>query len=187
MQLTEGGHAALFDASLALKGQKRAGRGACVRVPGTGRTPPCDGFHSTCCTSTPVTLPSLPRKRSELMFHRRVHPSSWLDVVFSVRGQLGHGFCGSSGPAGGCGIISICVTLRHPCRWAVPMQSLPVSPPPITSTSLPRALTSSPRSISAPASTLFCCASMSRAKYMPFSSRPGMSRLRASGVPVAMT
>ena len=130
----------------------------------TGRPPPGLGFHAISCTSAPVTLPSRPRKRNVLMHHRRVQPSSWLDVVLSVRGHWGQGCCGSSGPSTGRGIISTCVTLRQPWRCAVPMQSLPVSPPPMTSTSFPLAFTRSPRGISAPASTRFCWASMSRAK-----------------------
>ena len=36
-------------------------------------------------------------------------------------------------------MISICATDFAPWRIEVPMQSLPVSPPPITSTSFPRA------------------------------------------------
>ena len=102
----------------------------------SGRPPSGLGFQSISCTFTPVSLPSSPRNSSVLMFHRRVHPSSWLDVVLNVRGKFGQGFFGSSDPTGGFGIISICVTLFAPCLCAVPMQSLPVSPPPMTSTSL---------------------------------------------------
>ena len=40
---------------------------------------------------------------------------------------------------GGVGIISSWVTLSAPCRIDVPMQSDPVSPPPITTTCLPPA------------------------------------------------
>ena len=46
--------------------------------------------------------------------------------------------------AGGQGIISSCMTLSQPWRMAVPTQSLPVSPPPMTSTRLPAAETALP-------------------------------------------
>lgn len=49
------------------------------------------------------------------MFQRRTHPSSWLLVVFRVRGKFGHGLLGSTGPSTGLGMISICVTLLQPC------------------------------------------------------------------------
>lgn len=51
-----------------------------------GLPPSGFGFHSMGCTHTPRSLPSLPTNSSVLMFQRRVHPSSWLDVVFSTRG-----------------------------------------------------------------------------------------------------
>ena len=152
-----------------------------------GRPPSGFGFQSIGCTRTPVSLPSLPRNSSVLIFQRRVQPSSWDDVVFSVRGQLGQGFCGSSGPSTGFGMISICVTDLHPCLWDVPMQSEPVSPPPMTSTSLPLAVTRSALENSIPARTRFCCERSSRARCTPFSSRPGALRSRAVGVPVDMT
>ena len=41
--------------------------------------------------------------------------------------------------SGGIGMISSCVTVTAPWRKAVPMQSEPVSPPPITTTYLPSA------------------------------------------------
>ena len=122
-----------------------------------------------------------------MIFQRRTQPSSCEEVVLRVRGHSGQGFFGSSGPATGFGMISICVTLRAPCRWAVPIQSLPVSPPPITKTSFPLAFTNWSFLNSIPASTRFCCASISNAKYTPFSSRPVIFKSRASGVPVAMT
>ena len=98
------------------------------------------------------------------MFQRRSQPSSWEEEVLSVRGQAGQGFAGSSGPTGGLGMISICITDLQPWRCAVPMQSDPVSPPPITSTCLPLQLTRCAVSTSAPYSTRFCWASRSRAK-----------------------
>ena len=57
----------------------------------------------------------------------------------------------------------------------------------MTSTSLPFAVTLSAFANSIPASTLFCCARSSSARCTPFSSRPGMLRSLAVGVPVAMT
>ena len=39
--------------------------------------------------------------------------------------------------SGGAGKSSNCVRLAQPCRFDVPVQSLPVSPPPITITCLP--------------------------------------------------
>ena len=42
----------------------------------SGRPPSGFGFQSISCTRTPVSLPSLPRNSSELIFHRRVQPSS---------------------------------------------------------------------------------------------------------------
>ena len=129
-----------------------------------GRPPSAAGCHSTSSTSTPVTLPSgEPRKRLEARHQRRVQPSSWLEVVLNTCGHCGHGVAGLL-PTGGLGIISICVTLAAPWRLAVPMQSLPVSPPPITSTRLPLAVTRCSSENVWPASTRFCCAKSSSAK-----------------------
>ncbi|CCZ13164.1 unknown [Prevotella sp. CAG:487] len=150
----------------------------------TGRPPSEAGVHSTSSTSTPLTRPSsVPTKRVEARHQRRSQPSSWLELVFSTCCHCGHGVAGLC-PTGGFGIISICITDTAPCLLLVPMQSLPVSPPPITSTRLPLALMWLSPSKVCPASTLFCCESISSAKCMPFSSRPGMSRSRACGVPV---
>src|SRR5574344_1430307 len=66
-----------------------------------GRPPSGFGSQSMGCTRTPVSLPSFPRNSRELMFQRRVQPSSCDEVVFNVRGQLGQGFFGSSGPSTG--------------------------------------------------------------------------------------
>ena len=46
------------------------------------------------------------------------------------------GLAGAVAKAGGIGIISNCITLAAPKRIAVPTQSFPVSPPPITMTFL---------------------------------------------------
>jgi hypothetical protein len=51
---------------------------------------------------------------------------------------VGHGWFADL-VAGGCGMISSWVTEAAPCLIAVPMQSAPVSPPPITTTCLPAA------------------------------------------------
>ena len=60
--------------------------------------------------------------------------------------------------SGGIGMISSCVTLLAPCRNDVPMQSLPVSPPPMTTTCLPVAESSCVFGVCAsPATRLFCC------------------------------
>ena len=42
--------------------------------------------------------------------------------------------------SGGVGMISSCVTDAAPCRWEVPRQSAPVSPPPMMITCLPSAV-----------------------------------------------
>src|SRR5574344_826207 len=80
----------------------------------SGRPPSGFGIHEISATSTPTNLPSWPINCFELMFDRRVQPSSGEEVVFNVRGQFGHGLFGSSGPTGGFGIISIWVTLLQP-------------------------------------------------------------------------
>ncbi len=78
------------------------------------------------------------------------------------------------------------VTLTAPWRVLVPTQSLPVSPPPITTTCLPSAR-NWPLSLS-PALTLFCIGRNSIAKWMPSRSRPGTGRSRlCSEPPVSST
>ena len=73
----------------------------------TGRPPSGLGTHSTSSTSTPQTRPSfVPMKRLEVRHHRRVHPSSWLELVFKITGHCGHGVVGLC-PTGGFGMISI--------------------------------------------------------------------------------
>ena len=69
------------------------------------------------------------------MFHIRSHPSSWELEVFRSLGQRGHGSF-SVRCSGGFGRSSSWVTLRAPWRFAVPTQSEPVSPPPMTTTFL---------------------------------------------------
>ena len=59
--------------------------------------------------------------------------------------------------SGGIGMISSCVTDLAPCRNEVPMQSLPVSPPPMTITCLSLAVISGPAPAGSPATRRFCC------------------------------
>jgi hypothetical protein len=68
---------------------------------------------------------------------------------------------------GGWGMISSCVTDAAPWRFDVPMQSEPVSPPPMTTTCLPFAVIVPPGAAvfsSSPATRLFCCVRKSMAK-----------------------
>ena len=59
--------------------------------------------------------------------------------------------------SGGWGRISSCVTETAPCRNDVPMQSEPVSPPPITTTCLPVARIGSTSPSGSPETRRFCC------------------------------
>ena len=68
-----------------------------------------------------------------------LQPSSCEEDVFSCNGQNGQGVV-SLLPTGGFGKISKLVTDLAPCLFDVPTQSEPVSPPPITITSLPVAI-----------------------------------------------
>ena len=81
-------------------------------------------------------------------------------------------------------MISICVTLTAPCRTLVPIQSEPVSPPPMTSTFFPFAFTILSLAKVCPSIIRFCCDNISNAKWIPFSSRPGMERSRGVSAPV---
>ncbi len=89
--------------------------------------------------------------------------------------------------SGGFGRISSCVTETAPWRTEVPMQSEPVSPPPITTTCLPFAVIvprpAVARASSSPAPRLFCWVRKSIAKCTPSSSRPGTSRSRGHSAP----
>ena len=82
-------------------------------------------------------------------------------------------------------MISIWVMLLAPWRTAVPTQSEPVSPPPITTTCLPRASIRFSGGRSMPCSTRFCMPSNSKAKCTPGSSRPGTGRSRGTSAPMA--
>ena len=91
---------------------------------------------------------------------------------------------------GGFGMISIWVIEAAPWRAEVPMQSDPVSPPPITTTCLPLALivpNGAAIASSSPAPRLFCWVRKSIAKWMPSRSRPVTSRLRGHSAPPAST
>src|SRR5262249_62002044 len=83
-------------------------------------------------------LASEPRKRLVATLKSRAAPSAWLDEVLSLSGQCGQVRALFSF-SGGCDRISSCVTETAPWRNDVPMQSEPVSPPPITTTCLPSA------------------------------------------------
>ena len=86
------------------------------------------------------------------MDQSRSTPSSCEDEVRSRVGQYGQ--TGLRSTSGGIGNSSKLVTEAAPWRFEVPMQSEPVSPPPITTTCLPFAQSSgTPLS---PATRLFC-------------------------------
>ena len=99
--------------------------------------PPFSSFtHSTRQATRLVTLPSLPSKRLVATAKSRCAPSSCEVEVRSLIGQYGQ-VRGLSSCSGGCGRSSKFTTDFAPWRIEVPMQSLPVSPPPITTTCLP--------------------------------------------------
>ena len=100
-------------------------------------------------------------------------------------GQYGHTLVAVlSSTSAGLGITSICVTLAAPWRLAVPTQSAPVSPPPMTTTCLPLALIGF---FASPATSWFCAISHSSAKYTPLSSRPGTGKSRGVSEPMEST
>ena len=148
----------------------------------SGRPPFFAGNHSTSSTSTPFSVFFSPMKRTEARFQRRMHPSSWLLLVFSTCGYRGQGVVGLC-PTGGWGMISICVTLA---ALAVPTQSLPVSPPPMTRIFLPLQLMMSLGGMTMPSRIRFCCDNSSRAKWTPFRLRPSMGRSRGTSEPMAI-
>ncbi len=84
---------------------------------------------------------------------------------------------------GGCGMISSWVTDSAPWRIEVPMQSDPVSPPPITTTCLPAARISSTSPRLLPATRRFCCGRKFMAKWTPSRSRPGTGKSRGCSEP----
>ena len=74
-------------------------------------------------------------KRLVATLKSRAAPSAWLDEVRSLSGQFGQ-VSALFSFSGGMGMISSCATETAPWRKDVPMQSDPVSPPPITTTCL---------------------------------------------------
>ena len=116
----------------------------------------------------------------------RSAPSSWLDEVRSFSGQFGQVSILFS-CSGGAGRISKLVTDSAPWRIEVPMQSEPVSPPPMTTTCLPSARIGSAPSAASPLTRRFCCGRKSMAKWTPLSSRPGTGRSRGFSAPPVST
>ena len=120
-------------------------------------------YHSIRTVFTARTWPlSSPRNSFDRIPHSRRQPSSCEELVRRITGQFGHGVFdgrwlrrGYFPRSGGCGSSSNCVRLFAPCRLLVPSQSEPVSPPPITTTSLPSARICP--CTSSPAFRLFCC------------------------------
>ena len=78
------------------------------------------------------------------------------------------------------------VTEAALCLLLVPTQSLPVSPPPITTIFFPVAKISAPAKVML-ATLLFCCFKKSIAKCTPFNSLPAIFRLRGMVDPPAKT
>ena len=99
-------------------------------MPGIGLNLSSQRTHSSFCT-----CPCWPVNFCVITAKSRSAPSSWLDEVRSFSGQFGQ-VSSLSSFSGGFGMISKLVTLSAPWRIAVPMQSEPVSPPPITTTCL---------------------------------------------------
>ena len=114
----------------------------------------------------------------------RSPPSSCAELTSKTVGSIGHGWC-SGRDVAGCMPIARFVTLSAPWRCAVPMQSAPVSPPPITMTCLPSALIW--LGTWSPATALFDSMRYSIAKCTPARSRPGMASSRGIVDPVAIT
>ena len=121
--------------------------------------------HSTRTHSRPLTSLS-PTTRLVSTAQSRATPSSWLDEVRSFSGQSGQ-VSALFSRSGGLGMISSWVTEAAPWRFEVPMQSEPVSPPPMTMTCLPFAVIvprGAARISSSPALRLFCWVRNSIAK-----------------------
>ena len=115
----------------------------------------------------------------------RSQPSCCEEEVRSLSGQSGHTSALFSF-TGGWGMISSWVTEAAPWRLEVPMQSEPVSPPPITTTCLPLAVSvpfGAALASGSPATRLFCWVRKSMAKWMPSSSRPSTGRSRGASAP----
>ena len=106
-------------------------RGISKSVPAMGWN-----FSSHRTHRNPLTLPFRPSNSCVNTAKSRSAPSSWLDEVRSLSGQSGH-VSALFSFSGGFGMISKLVTDSAPWRIEVPMQSEPVSPPPMTTTCLP--------------------------------------------------
>ena len=130
-----------------------------------------------------VPLPS-PVNSTVLTAKSRSAPSSWLDEVRILSGHSGQ-VSSLFSFSGGFGMISSCVTDSAPWRTEVPMQSEPVSPPPMTTTCLPLARIGSLVVSGSPETRRFCCGRKSIAKWMPPSSRPGIGMSRGFSAPPA--
>ena len=89
--------------------------------------------HSTRTHSSSATRPSSPMARLVSTDQSRSQPSSCDDEVRNFNGQSGQ-VSALFSRSGGCGRISSWVIDAAPWRTEVPMQSDPVSPPPITTT-----------------------------------------------------
>src|SRR3984893_18398593 len=100
-------------------------------VPGNGLN-----LSSTCTQCSFATLPLSPENFCVSTAYSRLAPSAWLEDVPIFNAQFGQVRPLFSCSGGG-GMISSWVTDSAPCRNEVPMQSEPVSPPPITTTCLP--------------------------------------------------
>jgi hypothetical protein len=129
------------------------------------------------------TRPSAPRNSFVDTLQDRSHPSSWAVEVRRTLGQVGHGFVGTRS-SGGFWRISICTIDFAPCRRLVPMQSDPVSPPPMTTTFFPAAVIPSSGKGSPPI-RMFCWVRNSIAKWTPERFRPGTGRSLGTVAPVA--
>src|SRR6185436_13798777 len=92
-------------------------------------------FHSRRTAFSAFTLPPSPTSDLVAMDQSRSTPSSCEDEVRRRVGQYGQ--TGLRSTSGGIGNNSKFVTEAAPWRLDVPMQSEPVSPPPMTTTCLP--------------------------------------------------
>ena len=111
-----------------------------TRSAGISNSVPAMGciFSSIRVTTSFFTLPLAPSNFVVITAKSRSAPSSCEDEVRNFSGQFGQ-LIALFSFSGGFGMISSCTTDKAPCRIDVPMQSDPVSPPPITTTRLPLA------------------------------------------------
>ena len=139
--------------------------------------PPSSFFSQRTFTVVkPFSLPSLSATNFlVMMLHSRWIPSSCDEVVLSLKGQNGHGWS-SVRVSEGFGIISKLVTLVAPWRFDVPIQSEPVSPPPITTTFLLAAWSELSISVS-PSTQRLLLGKKSIACTTPGKSDPGIGSL----------